>query len=116
MALVTRQLRRLIIAKGECLRRESDPLHPAVEYFNGERDRYIDEHGLARYLSEMLSEEAATPLVRCVVAWADGRLIMGRLQEDSGMTIQDWIKQQWAEDLPYCVEVCRPEAVKVKYL
>jgi len=116
MALVTRQLRRLIIAKGECLKRKSNPLHPAVEYFNEERDRYIEEHGLARYLSEMLGEEATTPLKRCVVAWADSRLIMGHLHEDGDMSLQDWIKQQWADDLPYCVEIMRPEKVTCKYL
>jgi hypothetical protein len=116
MALVTRQLRRLIIAKGECLKRKSNPLHPAVEYFNEERDRYIEEHGLARYLSEMLAEESTTPLRRCVVAWADGRLIMGHLQEDRDMALQDWIKRKWAGDLPYCVEVMRLEKVVSKYL
>jgi hypothetical protein len=116
MALATRQLRRLIIAKGECLKRKSNPLHPAVCYFDEERARYIEEHGLATYVSEMLGDRATVPLRQCVIVWPDGRLKFGQHQEDNDVPIQDWIKRYWADDLPYCIEIMGADDVMAKYL
>lgn len=115
-----REIRDVLKSKIHCLRAGFSINHVIIRTLNEIRDHYIQQVGLATYLSQMLGPLGNEPVQHCSLYGENGRRLEIHLNGNIDQPIQRFIAQRFEwHNLPAMVEVHRnpdPSNVEVRYL
>lgn len=110
------QMRDVVRARGHYLEAGVGRDNEVVKGLKLARNTYLEEAGLATYLSQMLDRYATEKVRFCVLGWDDGRVLDGAGCTQPGWSVQRFVRTYYHNDLPFVVEIATENGTKAIYL